>query len=144
MSGETATTEQVPIGEGIFVVPQSPEKPYLLGSKCRNCGEVLFPPRRGCRRCSGTTVDIVPLSRKARLYSFTTVLVKLPMTKVDPPYFVGVVELLEGERIRTLLSAQNPSSLQIGDEMEVSIEPVYKDEQGREVLGWKFKPVKEG
>lgn len=137
--------EQILIEEGLFVIPPSPsEKPYLIGSKCRSCGEVIFPPRRSCRRCSSRDLEEIALSRRAKLYSFTTIMVKLPGAKLEPPYFVGLVELPEGERIRTLLTDSDPASLRIGDEMEVVIDVVYEDESGREVLGWKFKSVRKG
>lgn len=145
ISKEAPKREQIPIGEGLFVIPSSPsEKPYLVGSKCRSCGEVVFPPRRCCRRCSSRDLEEVALSRRAKLYSFTCVMVKLPGANLEPPYFIGIVELPEGERIRTLLTESSPASLKIGDEMEVVIDVVYKDELDREVLGWKFKPVKQG
>ena len=145
MSKETPQKEQVPIGEGLFVIPSSPsEKPYLIGSKCHNCGEILFPSRRSCRRCTSMDLELIPLSRRATLHSFTTVRVKLADAKTGPPYFVGVVELPEGERIRTLLTDGDSSSLKIGDEMEVVIEVIYEDESGRDVLGWKFQPVRKG
>ena len=145
MSGEAPKKEQIPIEEGLFVVPSSPfRKSYLVGSKCRSCGEVIFPPRRCCRRCSSTDLEEVALSRRAKLYSFTSIVVKLPNAKLQPPYFVGVVELPEGERIRTLLTDSDPALLRIGDEMELVIDVVYEDESGREVLGWKFRPVRKG
>jgi uncharacterized OB-fold protein len=141
----TTKKEQIPIGEGLFVIPSSPsEKPYLVGSKCRSCGEVVFPPRRCCRRCSSRDLEEVALSRRAKLYSFTCIMVKLPGANLEPPYFTGIVELPEGERIRTLLTESSPASLKIGDEMELVIDVVYKDESDREVLGWKFKPVGRG
>jgi uncharacterized protein len=134
--------ERVPIGEGLFVIPSSPsEKPYLVGSKCHSCGEVLFPARHCCRRCYSMDLEQVALSQRAKLYAFTTISVKLPGARLEPPYFVGIVELPEGERIRTLLTDCDPSSLKIGDEMEVIIDAVFHDESGREVLGWKFRPV---
>lgn len=145
MDLETSKKEQIPIGEGLFVIPSSPsEKPCLIGSKCRSCGEVIFPPRYCCRRCSSRDLEEVALSRRGKLCSFTSILVKLPGAKLEPPYFVGIVELPEGERIRTLLTNSSPALLKIGDEMELIIDAVYKDESGREVLGWKFKPVREG
>ena len=137
--------EQVPIGEGLFVMAQSPsDKPRLLGSKCLSCGEVLFPPQRRCRRCASGDMETVALNPRAKLLSFTKVLVKLPGTKIGPPYLVGIVELPEGECIRTLLAVDDPKSLNIGDEMEVCVDSIYKDESGKEIVGWKFKPVKEG
>ena len=145
MSEEATNKEQVPIGEGLFVIPSSPfEKPYLLGSKCHSCGEVVFPTRRSCRRCCSMDLEDVSLSRRARLYSFSTIRAKLPGAKTNPPYFVGIVELPEGEQIRTLLTDGDPASLKIGDEMELVIDVVYTDESNREVLGWKFKPAGKG
>jgi uncharacterized OB-fold protein len=134
--------ERVPIGEGLFVIPSSPgEKPYLIGSKCRSCGEVLFPARRSCRRCCSMDLEEVALSRTASLYGFTDVQVRLPDAKTPPPYLAGIVEIPEGERIRTMLTGADAASLKIGDKMELVIDVVYEDESGREVLGWKFKPV---
>jgi uncharacterized OB-fold protein len=145
MSRETPKKEQIPIGEGLFMIPSSPsEKPYLIGSKCCSCGEVVFPPRYCCRRCSSRDLEKVTLSRRAKLCSFTSIMIKLPGAKLEPPYFVGIVELPEGERIRTLLTDSSPALLKIGDEMELVIDVVYKDESDREVLGWKFKPVGRG
>ncbi len=145
MSGEAPKKERIPTGEGLFVIPSSPSgKPYLVGSKCRSCGEVVFPARRCCRRCTSMNLEEVALSRKAKLYSFTTVRVKLPDAKSASPYLTGIVELPEGERIRTLLTDGDNASLKIGDEMELVIDVVYEDESGREVLGWKFKPVRKG
>jgi uncharacterized OB-fold protein len=143
-SKEEPKSEQMPIEAGLFYIPSSPfEKPYLIGSKCHSCGEIEFPPRRCCRRCSNRDLEEVALSRRAKLCSFTSITVKLPGARLDPPYLVGIVELPEGERIRTLLTDSSPTSLRIGDEMEVIIDIVYRDELDREVLGWKFKPVRE-
>lgn len=133
------------IGEGLFVVPSSPsEEPHLLGRKCRNCGEVFFPPRRCCRRCSSQDMEELVLSRIGKLYSFTVVRKTPPGSLTKAPYFVGTVELPEGERINTLLTncdPDNPDSLKIGDEMELVVDVIGKDEvSGQEVLGWKFRP----
>ena len=61
----------------------------------------------------------------------------------------GVVELPEGERIKTLLTGCDQSVLEIGMEMELVIEsvgklkaPMGKIEAGTEVSGWKFRPLR--
>ncbi|MFC2031931.1 Zn-ribbon domain-containing OB-fold protein [Chloroflexota bacterium] len=144
MSEKTPEREQIPVREGLFVLPSAPaEKPYLVGSKCRSCGEVAFPKRHHCRRCTSADLEDVTLSRTAKLHSFTTVRVKIPDAKVKSPFLVGFVELPEGERVRTLLTDCDAASLKIGDEMELVIDVVYQDESGTDVLGWKFKPVRE-
>ena len=138
------------VGERFFTLPSAvTEKPHLIGNKCSSCGEVFFPSRLCCRRCSSSEMKEVPLSRRGTLYSFTTIRVRPPYFVGEVPYLVGVVELPEGERIRTLLSHCDQSCLKIGMEMELSIEvvgksnkPIGKIEVGTEVLGWTFRPVR--
>lgn len=138
------------VGERFFTLPSDPsEKPHLIGSRCSSCGEVFFPSRLCCRRCSSSEMEETPLSRTGSLHSFTTIRVRPPHFIGEVPYVVGVVELPEGERIRTLLSHCDQSSLEIGMEMELSIEvvgkankPIGKIEIGTEVLGWTFRPLR--
>ena len=144
--------EPILIAEGLIVLPSSPsEKPSLIGSRCRSCGETFFPSRLCCRRCSSEDMEKVTLSRVGKLFSFTTVRVKPPHFIGEVPYLVGVVELPEGERIKTLLTACDQSVLEIGMEMELVIEsvgrlksPIGNIEAGTEVSGWKFRPHRKG
>ena len=89
----------------------------------------------------------VVLSRTGRLFSFTTVRVRPPYFIGEVPYLLGIVEMPEGERIRTLLTECDQDTLEIGMEMELVIEkagrvtqPIGKVDAGTDVLGWKFRP----
>src|SRR5512136_1156863 len=142
--------EPVLIAEGLVALPSSSsKKPSLMGSKCRSCGETFFPSRLCCRRCSSKEMEKIPLSRVGKLFSFTTVRVKPPHFIGEVPYLVGVVELPEGERIKTLLTGCDQSQLEIGMELELVIERVGKlkvsmgkNEAGTEVSAWKFRPLR--
>jgi uncharacterized OB-fold protein len=144
--------EPIPIGEGLFTLPSSSsERPYLIGSKCRSCGETFFPGRLCCRRCSSEDMEAIPLSRIGKLHSFTLVRVKPPHFIGEVPYLVGTVELPEGERVKTLLTGCRQDDLKIGMEMELVIEsvgklkaPIGNMDAGTEVLGWKFRPLRRG
>ena len=148
----TFDKEPILIAEGLVALPTSPiEKPYLIGSKCRSCGETFFPSRRCCRRCSSEDMEKIPLSRVGKLFSFTTVRVKPPHFIGEVPYLVGVVELPEGERIKTLLTGCDQSELEIGMKMELVIEyvgklkaPIGNIDAGTGVSGWKFRPLRNG
>jgi len=144
----TPNKQPVPIGEDLFALPSSPaDKPYLIGSRCKSCGETFFQNRVCCRRCTSEDMERVSLNQTGKLYSFTTIRVKPPHFLGDVPYLMGVVELPEGERIRALLTECDQGSLEIGMDMELVIEsvgkttkPVGKIDVGTEVLGWKFRP----
>ncbi len=48
----TSAKKQIPCRDGLWTVPSQPgEKPQLLGSKCPNCGEVVFPVNPVCVNC---------------------------------------------------------------------------------------------
>src|SRR5262249_35615542 len=50
--GRMAARPRVPIEPGYFTIPEAPaERPRLLGSRCRACGEHFFPRRVVCARC---------------------------------------------------------------------------------------------
>ena len=114
----------------------------LLGNRCRACGEIFFPSKYCCRNCSSEDMEEISLSNKGTLYAFTKIRVNLPNAKVDPPFLIGIIEFMEGEKIITLLTDCDSDTLHIGDEMELIIDTVYINEKGNKVLGWKFKPAR--
>lgn len=138
------------VGENLFKLPSSPsEKPHLIGNKCRSCGEMFFPSRVCCRHCSSEDMEEILFNPIGKLYSFTTLRVKTPHSIVPVPYMVGLVELEGGEKVRTLLTDCDQSSLEIGMAMELvietigqSLEPMANVEVGTDIIGWKFRPAR--
>lgn len=138
--------KRIPITEGIFTTPLSQlEQVRLKGCKCRNCGEVFWGKRSFCENCSSEDLEDLVLSNKGTLYSYTIIEHRPPGDYKGPepfvPFGVGLVELPEGVRIVTPLTVNNPAQLEIGMEMELLVEKFYEDENGKEVIAFKFKPV---
>lgn len=137
------SVRQVDLGEGLFVRPRSAsEEPRLLGSRCTNCGEVTFPKQRRCANCSSDAVEEIVLGPRGRLHSFTNVNYPVPDGYKGPvPYGVGMVELPEGVRVMAHLTEHDPAKLAVGMEMALVIEKLFADDDGTEVIGFKFKPI---
>lgn len=114
--------------------------PYLIGGRCSSCQAIFFPERNICPRCTGQNIEEIPLSRKGKLHTYTEVNNKPPDYNGDVPYCLGRVLLPEGVFVLTQLKARK-EDLKINMDMELLIEPIYCDENGRELLGYKFKPV---
>ena len=137
------------VGEDLFKLPSSPsDKPHLMGNKCRSCGEMFFPSRVCCRRCSSEDMEDILFNPIGKLYSFTTIRVKPPHSIMPVPYMVGLVQLEGGEKVKTLLTDCDQSSLKIGMDMELVIEsigetqePMGSIEVGTDITGWKFRPA---
>ena len=109
--------KEILVGEGLFVRPQSPsEEPHLIGSKCKNCGEVTFPKQPWCANCGGEARELL-LSSKGKLYSFTNVNNPVPEGYKGPiPYGVGVVEV-DGVRVMSYITEPDPEKLKINMDM---------------------------
>jgi hypothetical protein len=52
-----------------------------------------------------------------------------------------MIELPEGLRVTAVLDDQDPGSLSVGIEMELIITKLFADENGQDVLGYKFRRV---
>jgi uncharacterized protein len=134
---------RVPIEDGYFTVPDDPaDAPRLLGSRCGACGEHFFPRRLVCARCLAESCEDVLLGPRGRLWTWTYVHVPLFAKKdarVDA-YGVGQVDLPEGPRVQAILLG-GPGDFRIGIDMELDLETLRTDDDGREVVIFRFRPV---
>ena len=135
--------QRVPIQPGFFTVPDSPgEAPRLLGSRCRACGEHFFPRRAICARCLEPDTEDVLLGPRGTLYTWTWVHFPLFNSRRadDGGYGVGQVDLPEGPRVQCVLSG-GIDAFRIGMAMQLGLETLGQDEQGREVVIFRFAPA---
>ncbi|MFC2067203.1 Zn-ribbon domain-containing OB-fold protein [Chloroflexota bacterium] len=137
--------DYVAIKDEFFSKPLYPlEKVTLMGSRCRNCEEVYFGKAVACQNCQGEDLEDTALSREGTLYTYTIIQNKPPgdYKGSDPfePFAVGLVELPEGIRILAPLAGCSFDEIKIGMKLKLSIDEFYKDEEGRTVLSYSFRP----
>jgi hypothetical protein len=82
------------------------EEGKIMATKCRNCGEVNFPPRADCANCLSSDVEWVQLSGKGKLITYTTAHFAPVGFEDDAPYTLALVELEEGPRVLAHLSKE--------------------------------------
>lgn len=68
----------------------------LLGLKCKECGTISTPPKMTCRQCTSTDMEVVELSGKGKIQTFTISNVAPEERESEVPYTIVVVELDEG------------------------------------------------
>jgi len=132
--------EGAPFKEGLFSWPLAPgERAFLLGNKCKACGKIYFPKAALCPEClRDDTLEDIKLSPRGKLYTYTVVRVPSPGFKV--PYAFGYIDLPEGARICSQISAAEPEKLKLGMDMELIIGQV-REEAGKPILGYLFRPL---
>ena len=135
--------KQVPVSEGLWTTPLSPgEKPQLIGSKCPDCGEVVFPANRRCTNCQNEPMEDIKLSRRGKIHALTTVMLRPPAYYKGPvPFSIGWIELPDGVRVNATLLGAEPGSFKVGQEVELVIHKLQEDEEGSDIMGFGFVPV---
>ncbi len=85
------------------------KKDKLLGLKCKECGKINVPPKMVCGPCTSLDMEVVELSGKGNIQTFTTVFVAPEGREAEAPYTIVMVELDEGPWIVGNLIDIDPS-----------------------------------
>ena len=143
MSASFNQKKGIPVKDGLFILGQDPnEPPRLLASRCPVCDEIFFPRRGICQNCQAEHLEPIELSSHGKIFSFTVIMQRPPSNYRGPvPYAFGWVELPEGVRVETLYTGCQLEDLRIGMDVELVVETLHHDDDGREIICHKFKPV---
>lgn len=83
----------------------------LLGLKCQECGAITVPPKITCSKCRGTRLEVVQLSGRGTVQTFTTIHVPPEGRETEAPYVVVLVELDEGPWLMGNLGGVDPTKV---------------------------------
>jgi uncharacterized OB-fold protein len=137
-----AEKKRVPIREKLLTTPLSPlENVRLLGGKCKDCGEVGLGVISSCQNCAGANIEVIPLSSKGKLWTYTVIRGKPPGDfKGKIPLGEGLVELPEGIRVKSPLGG-DADALYIGMDLKFVAYELYESESGEAVIAFRFDPA---
>lgn len=138
------TTDRVPVAEDLF--RWDSDGADLVGSRCSGCSAHYFPRSLSCRNpgCDEKAVSDVLLGRRGTLYSYTVQAYRPPaLFRMEPfaPYAIGLVELPEGLRVLGMLTGCALDEIRIGMPVALTVERLYTDEEGRDVLTYAYAPA---
>lgn len=116
--------------------------PFLKGYKCKNCGKIWFPKFIPCPNpdCWSEEMEVVPLSRRGKIYSFTDVYIGQPMMREYMPMVMAYVDLPEGVRVFAQLEG-DIGSFRCEDEVELTTGTIRTNRDGKPIIGYKFKKI---
>lgn len=97
----------------------------LVAQQCGSCAALRHPPRPMCPRCNSLDIDIVELSGRGAVYSFS--FVHYPQSPAfDYPVFAALVDLEEGVRLVTNLVDVDKDAVRFGMPVEVVWAPAHE------------------
>jgi uncharacterized OB-fold protein len=120
---------------------ETPERYRLEAGKCKKCNHINFPQRLVCPECGTKEFEMIRLSGKGKLETYT-VIHTAPDGFADlAPYAVGIVELKEGVKILAQITDCNPAELKIGDTLVTKFRRIDQEgKTGMIMYGYKFVP----
>lgn len=92
----------------------------LMGSRCKKCGAVSFPPRADCAKCMSGDFEFFEMDGKATLHTYTKIVAAPTGFEDETPYIVGVADLGEGGRILAWIGETiKEKDIKIGMDLQV-------------------------
>jgi uncharacterized OB-fold protein len=88
---------------------------HLQGARCAACKALMFPVRGGCPGCGAPEVEPLALSDHGTVWTFTVIHIRPPGYLGPCPYVLGVVELDDGLRVTSIVTADDVEDVRIGD-----------------------------
>lgn len=113
----------------------------FYGSKCKKCGESVFPIQRICNGC-GTKdeyEEIACAEKTAKMFTYT--IDNLAGRSDDPTIVQSVVDADDGTRFYMLMTDCDPSEVKIGLEVEFTFRRIYEGADFHNYF-WKCRPVR--
>ncbi len=92
----------------------------LLATRCRDCGEIFFPPQKDCPTCKDSNMEWIELAKEGVLETLTVVFVRPPSFSNYDPYTVAIAKLDDGVRITAWLKG-DPKKVKPGQRVKVEI-----------------------
>ena len=125
------------VEERLFEYPLAESQtPALLANRCTNCRKTFFPKRSLCPYCfeKGEMKEI-RLDRRGVIYACTVVHRNSP-SGIVAPYAYGYVDIPANKvRIFGLFVGSDPSSFTPGQAVELVVDPIKVDHQGKQIIG---------
>lgn len=118
-------------------VPADGSLPYLKGYRCKKCGQLDFKVTL-CTGCWGEEFEVVPLSRRGKIYSFSDIYIGQP--GLPTPYIFAYVDLPENLRVFAQLEGE-VGTYRCDEEVELTIGPIRMNTDNLPIMSYKFKKI---
>ena len=115
------------------------DKKRIMGTRCPTCNRVYVPARSICKDCYGQLDELVEVSDKGTLLTYTVCNQPNPVQPVEPPVVYGIIQLDGADTgFVHMLGEIDPEQIRIG----MRVQAVFKDEREASILDIKyFKPL---
>ena len=100
----------------------------LTTTKCKDCSDLMWPPRTVCPECLCDDLDWVELPKSASIYSFSVQVGGIPPGyEAEAPLVYAIIEFGNGMRMLTRIVESNSEDLKVGAQVELKVIDIPRD-----------------
>ncbi len=115
-----------------------PQRYRLEAGKCKECGNISFPPRLVCPKCKSKNFETVQLSREGKILTFTIIRVGPDKFSKETPYVVAIIELNDGVRLTAQITDCDVNKVEIGSKVKLVFRKIQDEgKSGLHCYGYK-------
>jgi uncharacterized OB-fold protein len=124
---------------GTKVLSDLRDRKKITGMRCPTCNRVYVPARSTCKDCFGQLDELVEVSDKGVVLTYTVVNEPNTCQPVEPPLIYGIVQLDGADNgFVHMLGGVEAEQLRVG----MRVQAVFKEERKGSILDIKyFKPL---
>lgn len=118
------------------------EQNKLVTTRCKDCGNQAWPPRRLCPNCLSTDLEWFDMPNTGKVASWTAAYAGMPPElAAKAPIVYALVDFDNGLRINTAIVDCPLEEAATGMEVELVVADVAPDMQGRRRVAPYFRPI---
>ncbi len=102
------------------------EHDKIMGTRCKDCNTLYFPPQIDCPSCKTSNMEWTELNGDAILDTYTIINVKPTSFEGFPEYIVAIGQLKEGVKVLAWLNIKDRNDIKIG--MKLKLKVVKREE----------------
>lgn len=91
----------------------------FLTTRCKDCGELTFPPQADCPRCMSANIEWVDMGTDAELVTFTYVMVTPTSFVETDPYTVAIGRLHQGLKVLAWVEGADVEKMKPGSKLRL-------------------------
>jgi len=115
------------------------DRKRIMGTRCSTCNRVYVPARSICKDCFGQLDELVEVSDKGTVLTYTVCNQPNPVQPVETPLVYGIIQLDGADTgFVHMLGEVDPEQLRVG----MRVQAVFKEQREASILDIKyFKPL---
>jgi len=114
----------------------------VLGTHCNDCDEDHAGELSFCPNCTSENTHGIELPGNGTLWDYSVVHQSVATWQGPLPYVTAHIKLGPSALLLTQVLDWEESDLKVGAPMELHVQPLVVTDEGTELMGYQFRPVK--